>query len=94
MHAIAIELGGKVRTIVHNERDIARLGNGLQNTGGVTDRVVVHILQAQLQASDIAARERRFEVLGELVGVEGGRRDQVKPGRRRCFDAENNSIPL
>jgi hypothetical protein len=92
MHAITIKLGGKVGTIVHDERDIACLGDRLQNAGGAADRVVVHILQTQLQAGDVAARERLVEFLRELVGVEGGRRDQVKPGRRRRFDAEDNSV--
>jgi hypothetical protein len=45
-----------------------------------------------LQAGDIAARERLVEFLRELVGGKGGRRDQVKPGRRRRFDAEDNSV--
>jgi hypothetical protein len=48
----------------------------------VSDRVVIDVLQPQLQAGDIAAGERLFEVLGETVGVESGRRDQVKPGCR------------
>ena len=92
MHTVAIELGGKVGTIVHDERNIARLSDRLQNAGGAADRVIVDILQAQLQAGDIAARERLVKFPRELVGVEGGRRDQVKPGRRRRFDAEDNSI--
>jgi len=93
MHPVAIELGGKVGTIIHDERDIARLGNRLQNAGGAADRVDVRILQAQLQAGDIAAGQGLVKFLRELVGIEGGRRDQVKPGRRRRFDAEDNSVP-
>ena len=92
MHPVAVELGGEVGAIVHDERDIARLGDRLQNAGGAPDRVVVDVLQPQLQAGDIAAGERLVEFLRELVGVEGGRRDQVKPGRRRRFDAEDNSV--
>jgi hypothetical protein len=92
MHPVAIELGGEVGAIVHDERDIARLGDRLQNAGGAADRVVVQILQPQLQASDVTAGQRLVEFLRELVGVEGGRRDQVKPGRRRRFDAEDNSV--
>jgi hypothetical protein len=45
-----------------------------------------------LQTRDIAADKRLVEFLRELVGVEGGRRDQVKPGRRRRFDVEDNSV--
>ena len=92
MHPVAIEFGGEVGAIVHDERDIARLRDRLQDAGGAADRVVVHVLQAELQARDVAARERLVEFLRELVGVERGRRDQVKPGRRRRFDAEDNSV--
>jgi hypothetical protein len=92
MHSVAIEFGGKVGTVVHDERHIARLGDRLQNAGGAPDRRVVHIFEPQLQAGDIAARERLVEFLRELVGGKGGRRDQVKPGRRRRFDAEDNSV--
>jgi hypothetical protein len=92
MHPVAIQLGGEVGTVIHDERDIARLGDRLQDAGGAPYRVVANLLQAQLQAGNIAARERLVEFLRELVGVEGGRRDQVKPGRRRRFDAEDNSV--
>src|SRR4051794_14773565 len=68
MHPVAIELGGKVGTIVHNERDITRLGNRLQNAGGAADRVVLQILEPQLQTGDIAASQRLVEFLRELVG--------------------------
>ena len=92
MRPVAIELGGEVGAVVHDKRDIAPPGDRLQNAGGAPYRGVVQILQTQLQAGDIAARERLVEFLRELVGVEGGRRDQVKPGRRRRFDAEDNSV--
>ena len=51
---------------------------------------VVDVLQAQLQARDIAAGERLFELLGKVVRVERGRRDQVKPGRRPRLVAASN----
>jgi len=35
-----------------------------------------------LQAGDIAASERLFETGGKAFRVEGGRRDQIEPGRR------------
>jgi len=38
-----------------------------------------------LQAGDIAAGERRLKLLGKLIGIERGRRDQVKPRRRLRF---------
>jgi len=36
-----------------------------------------------LQAGDVAALERFFEIGGKAIRVEGGRRDQIEPGRRR-----------
>ena len=55
------------------------LRDRLQDARGAPDLVVVDVLQPQLQAGDVAARERLVEFLRELVGVERGRRDQVKP---------------
>jgi hypothetical protein len=69
-----------------------RLRDRLQDAGGAPDRIVVDVLEPELKAGDVAARERLVEFLRELVGVEGGRRDQVKPGRRRRFDAEDDSV--
>jgi hypothetical protein len=47
-----------------------------------------------LQAGDIAAGERLFELAGEAVGVERGRCDQVEPGRRpRFLGANGQSFP-
>jgi hypothetical protein len=64
----------------------------LQNPGRAPDRVVIDVLEPELKAGDIAARERRVEVPREPVRVEGGRCDQIKPGGRRRFDAKNNSV--
>jgi hypothetical protein len=82
MDAVAIELGGEIRAVVHDEGDAAILRDRLQDSRGLADRVVVDVLEAQLQAGDVAAGERFFELLGETVGVERGRRYQVKPCRR------------
>jgi len=90
MHAIAIKLGGKIRPVVHDEGDAVLLRDRLQNAGRVADRALLDLFQAQLQARDIAAGERLFELLGKVVRVERGRRDQVKPGRRpRLVTASN-----
>ncbi len=55
MHPVAIELGGEIGAVVHDERDIAILGYRLQNSRGAPDRVVVDLFQTQLQAGDVAA---------------------------------------
>ena len=94
MHPVAIQLGGEIRTVVHDEGDAALLRDRLQNASGAADRAVLDVLQAQLQARNIAAGERLFEVLGKNVGVERGRRDQIEPGRRpRLVGADDQSFP-
>jgi hypothetical protein len=90
MHPVAIELGRKIRPVVHDEGDAALLRDRQQDAGGMTDRRIVDILEAQLQARDIAAGERLVKVLRKVVGVEGGRRDQIKPGRRPRIVAASN----
>jgi hypothetical protein len=90
MHPVAIELGRKIRPVVHDEGDAALLRDRQQDAGGAANRRIVDILQAQLQARDIAAGECLFELLGKVVGVERGRRDQIKPGRRPRLVAVSN----
>jgi hypothetical protein len=85
MHAVAAQFGGKVGPVVHNERNAFPLCDRLQDARGAAHRVVIDILQAQLQAGGIAAFQRRFELAGEFVRIESGRRDQVKPRRRPRF---------
>jgi hypothetical protein len=92
MHPVAIEFGGQVGAIVHDERDTARLRDRLQHAGGAPDRVVIDVLQAQLQTGDIAARQRLFKIPGEPVRIKDGWRNQVEPGGRRRFDPENSSV--
>jgi hypothetical protein len=77
MHAIAIQFGGEIGAVVHDEGDAALLRDRLQNARRLPDRRVVAFFQAQLQAGDIATGERLFELPGEAIGVERGRRDQV-----------------
>jgi hypothetical protein len=83
MDAVAAELGGEVGPVVEDEGDAAGLRDRAQDRGGTADRVVVDVLQPQLQAGDVAAGERLFETGGKLFRVEGRRREQIEPGRRR-----------
>jgi hypothetical protein len=52
---------------------LALLDDRLQDASGAPDHRVGDLLEPQLQAGDIAARERLFEFLGEAIGVERGR---------------------
>jgi len=90
MNPVAIDLGGKVRPVVHDEGDAVLLCDRQQDPGGAANRRIVDILKAQLQTRDIAAGERLFEVFGKVVRVERGRRDQVKPSRLPRFVAAAN----
>jgi hypothetical protein len=90
MHPVAIELGRKIRPVVHDKGDAALLRDRQEDAGGTADRRIVDILEAQLQARDIAAGECLVKVLRKVVGVKGGRRDQIKPGRRPRIVAASN----
>jgi hypothetical protein len=95
MHPVAIEFGGEIGAVVHDEGDAAGLRDRLQDTGGAPDDIVVDLLEAQLQARNIAAGERLLEVLGETVGVERRGRYQVEPRRRpRIIGANGSVLPL
>ena len=82
MHPVAVQLSRQIRPVVHDEGDAALLRDRLQDVGGAPDLLVFDILQPELQAGDIAAGERLVELLGETVGIERGRRDQVETRRR------------
>jgi hypothetical protein len=90
MDPITIELGGQIRPVVHDEGDPALLRDRLQDAGGAANGRIIDVLEAQLQARDIAAGERLFELLGKVVRVERGRRDQIKPSRRPRLVAASN----
>ena len=65
MHAVAIELHREVGPVVHDEGDVALLADRAQRVGGARDRGVVDVLQAELEGRDIAAVERRAQLVGE-----------------------------
>jgi hypothetical protein len=90
MNAVAIELSREIGPVVHDEGDAAPLREWPQDAGRAADRGVVAVFEAQLQAGDIAARKRLFELFGEAVGVESGRRDQIEPRRRPLFIGEGD----
>jgi len=65
MDAVAIELHGEVGPVVHDEGDAALLADRTQRVGRAGDRVVVDVLEAQLEGRDIAAVERAAQFVGE-----------------------------
>jgi hypothetical protein len=82
MDAVAIEFGGEVWAVVHDERDAAVLRDRLQYPRRTPDDVVVNIFEPQLEGGDIAAGEGFRQLSCKQVGVEGGRRDQIQTRRR------------
>jgi hypothetical protein len=65
MHAVAVELCCELGPVVHEEGHAALLADRAQGVGGARDGSVVHALQAQLEGRDIAAVQRRPELVGE-----------------------------
>jgi hypothetical protein len=82
MHAIAIELGGEIGAVVHDEGDAAVPRDRLQDAGRAPDRTVIHVLQPELEAGNIAAGERLLQLFRKTVGIERRRRDQIQSRRR------------
>lgn len=90
MHAVTTQIGGEVRTIIQDERDVVLLGDRQKGSGGAPDGVVIGCgfvfgLEAKLQTGDIARRQgfvQCFRKGGQSVTVEIGRADQIKTTAR------------
>jgi len=93
MHPVAIEFGGEVGAVVHDERDPAILGDRLQDL--VARRMVsssTSFRRSCRQATSPPARASSSS-LAKAVGVEGRRRDQVEPrGRPRLVAQQRVSL--
>ena len=55
MHAVTAQFCGQVGTVVQDEGGVMGLHRRAQRVGGAADFIVADILQAQLEAGDIAA---------------------------------------
>jgi len=77
MHAIGAEAPGEVRTVIQDEGNASILRNPEKRGTRLQDLVIADVLQAQLQAGDIAAAKRLAKCIAEAP-VELGRRDEVK----------------
>jgi hypothetical protein len=71
VHAVAIELGRKVRTVVEDDRDASVLSHGRERLHRAPDLIVGNALETDLQGGDIASIQRVLELARE--GVEVGR---------------------
>ncbi len=72
MDAVATEFGGEIGPVVHDKGDIVRLRDRLQHRGRPANRVVVDILEPQLQAGDIAAGQPASRSFANLSGSNAG----------------------
>ena len=81
MDAVAAGREREIGPVIHEEGDAAALRDGTEQLRRAANRVVVDILQAKLQAADIAGVERLFETLGESGRVERRRGDEIEPRR-------------
>ena len=77
MHAIGAKAPGEVRTVIQDEGNASVLRNPEKGSARLQDLVIADVLQAQLQAGDIAAAKRLAKCIAE-ARVELGRRDEVK----------------
>lgn len=72
MDAVAAGLGRQIGAVVQDEGDVARLGDREQDVDGAADRVVIDILQPQLETGDVAAvkacSSRGAKVAGSRAG--------------------------
>ena len=79
MAAVGSHFGGDIGPVIDDKRDLVRMRDRHQNVDRVTDRVIRRVLQAQLQAGNVTARQRRFKVTGKTRRLQHRRRDQIEP---------------
>jgi len=79
MRAITSKLCCKRSIVIQQERDISRGGDGHKDVCGARDLVFAGVLEAQLQAGDIAGIERRGQGIAKAQRIEPLRGDEVKP---------------
>jgi hypothetical protein len=81
MHAVATRRQGQVGAVVHQESDTALLRHRPERVGRAADRVVVDVLEAELNGSDIAGIECACELILEIGQREALRRDEIEAGQ-------------
>ena len=91
MRAIAAELGSESSIVIQQKRDIPRGRNGHQDFRRALDLVFTGVLQAQLQAGNIAGIERCGERIAKDRGIQSLRGDEVKPAESvRHYQSQGN----
>jgi len=93
MDAVAAAGNDQVRPVVQQKRHVARGRDRHQHLAGALDRVVIDVLQAQLHRRDVAAVERRRQLIGESGGLETFGRHEVEPAGRRLSLGGHQSLP-
>jgi hypothetical protein len=79
MDAVGAARGGDVGAVVDDEGGVARLHDRAQRVAGALQRVVVDVLETELDAGDVVGVERRGEPLTERLRIELRRRDEIEP---------------
>jgi hypothetical protein len=79
MDAVGAARRGDVGPIVDDEGDVARLAGRTEQVAGVAQRLVVEILEAELNAGDVIGVERFRERVAEARRFDLGRRDEIEP---------------
>ena len=79
MDTVAASLPHEVRAVVHDECDIAFLGDWAQDISDSPNRIVVDVLQAKLHTVGTACIQGGFQFLCECLWVfETRRRDEIQ----------------
>jgi hypothetical protein len=79
MRAIAAELCRKRCIIIQQKRHTPRCRDGHESIRGTRNFVFCRILQAQLQAGDIAGIKRSSQGIAKTKGIKPLRRDEIEP---------------
>src|SRR5579883_137978 len=82
----AVAAGGEreIGPIIHEEGDVALLGNRPQRIGRTTNRIVIGALETKLDARDVSRIKRLRKSVREGRGLEGRRCDEIKAGLRHA----------
>lgn len=79
MGAIAAKLDRERSIVIQQKRNIPRSGDGHQGFRGARNVIIVCVLEAQLQTSDIPGIERRREGIAKDQWVKPLRGDEIEP---------------
>ena len=79
MHAVGAAGDGDVGPVVDDEGRVALLADRPEHVAGAPQRIVVDVLEPELDARDVVGVERLREHVAERRRIELRRRDEIEP---------------